>query len=236
MFYIIILMGLSKNLGKIFTAEELERSERYTCVFPVDAIIHPNTAETTYTFEQLARGESNSSYYLYNSITHDYHMLPLFLEVQPIRRETCIDVLSCGSRANTNNFETSFAEARHSGNDGCVTTFDENPLTHGNNAQTVFTEGQLRECETSNVPHYSVVHSNGVESIFNEEQTVIYESADFVSGGSTIHVANNETVFTEEQLARFDEIYLSTFPIAHVYDTVTIFTGDQLERQHRHSD
>ena len=80
MFYIIILMGLSKNLGKIFTAEELERSERYTCVFPVDAIIHPNTAETTYTFEQLARGESNSSYYLYNSITHDYHMLPYFLK------------------------------------------------------------------------------------------------------------------------------------------------------------
>lgn len=102
--------------------------------------------------------------------------------------------------------------------------------------QTVFTEDQLRECETSNVPHYSVVHSNRMESIFNEEQTVIYESADFVSGGSTIHVANNETVFTEEQLARFDGFYLSTFPIAHVYDTVTIFTGDQLERQHRHSD
>ena len=103
--------------------------------------------------------------------------------------------------------------------------------------QTVFTKDQLGECETSNVlfPDYSVVHSNGIESISNDEQTIICErSANFISGGSAIHEENDETAFTEEQLARSDRFYLSNFPIAHVYDAVTIFTGDQLEKQHRH--
>ena len=73
-------MGRFKYLGAIFTAEELERSEIYTCVFPVDATVHANTAETVYIFEQLAREESNSSYFSYNSITHDHMWYHYFLK------------------------------------------------------------------------------------------------------------------------------------------------------------
>ena len=78
-----------------------------------------------------------------------------------------------------------------------------------------------------------MVHSNSIETTCNEEQTVTCErSANFISGSSTIHVENNETVFAEEQLARSEGFYLlSTFPIAHVYGTMTTFTGDQLESQ-----
>ena len=148
MLFITFLMAQFKDLGTIFTAEELERSERYTFVFPVDATIHANTAETVYTFKQLAGDESNSSYFSYNSITHDYHV-PLFLEEQLTRHKTCINVLSYGSRVNANNFETSFTETRHSSSERCVTTFYENPLTHGNNTETVITEDQLAGGETS---------------------------------------------------------------------------------------
>ena len=71
-------------------------------------------------------------------------MVPLFLEVQPTRRETCINVISCASTANTNNFQTSFTEARHSGSESCVTTFYENTLTHGNNTDSIYERSTWR--------------------------------------------------------------------------------------------
>ena len=70
-----------------------------------------------------------------------------------------------------------------------------------NSTPAVFTEDQLAECEMSNVlfPDYSASYSIGIETISNEEQTITCErSASFHSDVSTIHVENNETVFTEE--------------------------------------
>ena len=76
MFFLVVLARRSENLDTLFAAEELVRRERYTCVFLVDVTKHVNTAETAFTSEQLARGESNWSYFPHNSITHYHNVVP----------------------------------------------------------------------------------------------------------------------------------------------------------------
>lgn len=84
-------------------------------MFQDNAAIYFNKAETVFTVEQLARGESRSNNFSDNSITmNDHNLVPLFVEEQLKRRETCVNVLSYDSRTNSNSIESLFIAAQHS--------------------------------------------------------------------------------------------------------------------------
>ena len=183
-------------LVTMFSADELDRDERYISVFSDNAITRIDSLETTFTEVQLANDERRGS--LFSDTTIIQNMTPsVFLIVLLIHSD---------------HPETKFSDEQFASGDryNCVFSYD--AITRVNNTETVFANKQLARMEWQGNPfsNNSITQVNHAAHIFLGQLTRRPRNNIQLPRNSTIHVNNDDTLLTGSQYERHNR-YMNVF-------------------------